>query len=119
VVLAITGISLTGVSCACNGGRKPFVSAGRTIDFQKILKMAPFAATVESVEFDHPFFKSGTSVSVSLKKPDTCMRLVLDSYPSDPTIIGFAHSLHEGQSYIFPQVYVDYVNSHGTNAPSN
>ena len=103
-------------SCAIHYG--PFISFGRDVSFEKLLEMSPFNATVEVIIFDHPFFMHDTSVEIHLKKPDAAMRLILQSYPANQTIIGFAHSLQEGKGYTFPEVFVEYVNSQ-TNKPPN
>jgi hypothetical protein len=77
-----------------------------------MLRMPPFTASVEKINFHHSFFGFETSVDLLLRPRDGLMPL--DTYvisaPSDRDAIGFAHWLATEWSYDFPQAYVDYVN---------
>jgi len=118
LVSALMGVMIFGgctTTCHCD---KSFVSVGRTISYEKMTAMPSFTATVESIDYDHPFFLSKTSVDVWLQKSDGTGCLVLESYPASKTILGFVRSLQRGKEYVFPRVYLEYVNRESTGAPA-
>jgi hypothetical protein len=86
------------------------------ISFQEMSKMAPFTATIESVEVHHAIFSSKSSVKLQLLSSGILPEVNLESYPASKTVIGFVSSRDGGRSYVFPQAYLDYVNRWGTNA---
>lgn len=122
VVLSLTGILLATASCTTGNEARsdgPFATVGREVSYEQMLNMPPFTAKVETITIDHPFFLRPVSVHLWLKKPDTAWRLDVRAYPASQTVIGFAHSLQVGQSYIFPQAYFEYLNGKDTNAPGS
>jgi hypothetical protein len=107
ITITIAAIALASGSCVT-------VHTGKDVTFELLAKMPPFKATVEHVEIIHSFiFK--TEVGIWLKV-DGGSRLYLDCYPANSFVVDFARSLHEGQSYLFPQVLDDYANNQLTNA---
>ena len=94
-----------------------FITVGRSVTVQELSKMPPFEAVVESVDIEHPYFVS-TTVHIWLKRTDggKHMDLVFDS--AKQSDVGFARSLHLGQTYSFPQALGDYVTSLSTDASS-
>jgi hypothetical protein len=119
-ILALLGVALLVTSCETvdSCGDEPFISTGKELSYEEMLKMPPFTAKVENISIDHPFFLSAASVAVWLKTPESSRRLNLEAYPANPTVMGFVHSLHVCQTYEFPQVYLDYVKNQGSNAPA-
>ena len=114
ILTVLTGLLLGGCATKCHCG-DAFANVGRTISFEEMSKMPSFTATIESIDFDHPFFGSKTSVDLWLLKSDGSECLVAHSYPADKTTLGFVHGLEKGRAYEFPSVYLDYVKSQGTN----
>ena len=113
IFMAMIGLLLSGCATECHCGNA-FANVGRNISFEQMSKMPPFTATVESIDFDHPFFTSKTSVDLWLLKSDGPECLVAHSYPADKTTVSFVRNLEKGREYVFPQAYLDYVK---TNAP--
>ena len=110
-ILAVSGISLFGASCAgpttCSCLRLELPA----ITFQEMLRMPQFTAVVEEVKFHHSLFGKETSVDLLLLPSDGFMPLAhVISDRSDREALGSAHSLSMKRTYVFPQVYVDYVN---------
>jgi hypothetical protein len=97
-------------------GRR-FISVGRTVSFEEVSKSPPFSATVEFVNIEHPFFIS-TTVDIGLRKTDDGKLLNLEFNSPNESVLGFARSLHLGQTYSFPQTFGDYVTSLSSNAGS-
>jgi hypothetical protein len=100
-------IALLNLSCITVRNYQP-------VSLVEVLKMPPFKATVETIEIDHPFIFMD-QVQLWLRKADGGHRLYLQFAPANKFDMDFAHTLHEGQSYIFPQVIVDFYNSQTTN----
>jgi hypothetical protein len=108
MALIVVIIALFNLSCVT-------IHTGRPVTYDDILKMSPFDATIESVEVSHPFFLY-SAVDIWLKKTDGGERLDWSVCPANKYFVGFARSLHKGQSYFFPQVFADYEKSQQTNA---
>lgn len=117
VLTFLTGLLLSGCATKCHCG-DAFANVGRKISFEEMSHMPPFTATVKSVDFDHPFFGSKTSVDLWLLKSGGQECLVAHSYPADKITLAFVHSLEKERTYDFPGVYLDYVKIQGTNASS-
>ncbi len=113
LALALAGMALldgciSGCDCSL-----PYVDVAPTFSFEEMSKMPSFSATVESGDVHRSIFSSRISVKLELitdSNPD----LVLESYQASKTIVGFVQSLEGGHRYVFPQVYLDYVNRQGS-----
>jgi hypothetical protein len=107
ILASITGIiALFNTSCVVERTFRPVTT-------EELLKMPSFIATVEKIDISHPFIFR-TEVDLDLKQ-DSGYEFSLNFAPANKLVVDFAHSLCEGQSYIFPQVLTDYINHQGTN----
>jgi hypothetical protein len=91
------------------------IHTGKATTVEEIYKMPPFKATVEIIDIDHSFIFGDDDVTIVIRKADGGYRLYLEAVSANKSVIGFAHFLHQGQSYDFPQVFDDYMNSLKTN----
>ena len=75
---------------------------------EKFVTMASFKATVEAIGVQD-FGTNGydEEVIIGLLTEDG-QRVDINERPATKEFRGFAHSLHKGRSYTFPQVYLDY-----------
>jgi TonB family protein len=78
------------------------------IHIEKFVTMASFKATVEAIGIQD-FGTNGydKEVVIGLLTEDG-QRVDINERPATKEFIGFAHSLHKGRSYTFPQIYLDY-----------
>ncbi len=98
----VVAVGLLSTSC-----RKSYT----VIPTDQLVKMSPFQATVERVYVED--FQSagiGTVATVGLKTADG-RRVAIGGDKASPEMIGFVHSLQRGQTYTFPEVYVDFQKS--------
>jgi hypothetical protein len=85
----------------------------RPVTVEEVIKMRPFKVTLEKIDIFHPFiFRTEVDLAMS---QDGGNRFSMNFFPANKSIVNFAHSLHEGQSYIFPQVLADYMSNQSTN----
>jgi len=90
-----------------------------SVTLEKASKIPPFDATLEKIDFFYRFvqpFKLATEVDLYTKETNSDFQMTFSFFPADQSVVNFAHTLHEGQHYSFPQVFKDYLNSHPTNS---
>jgi hypothetical protein len=81
------------------------------IPINELTNSAPFKATVENIAVNnHEDTDIGTVAVVGLKTADG--RLVaIGGQKASEEMIGFVKSLQKGQTYTFPDVFLDYLKS--------
>jgi hypothetical protein len=81
-------------------------------------KMPPFDATLEKIDYSYRFihpFQLAPEVDLYTKTSRGGLEMRLWFFPASPSVVNFAHTLHEGQQYSFPKVFSDYIGSQSTN----
>jgi hypothetical protein len=109
--LAVLAVVLLNASCTLVGNS----TRGREhpndpiMSFDEVVHQAPFQAKVEMIDIYYPW--RSTAVDIYLIRADDGSRFCLQRSWARRQDVQFAHSLREGQSYVFPQVLLDFRQS--------